>query len=205
MSVKWGRLKNPKRAWLDTLITDMDTWPDNSVKFFKCVLRLMCEMYPINQKGCIIQRLIYYCIQVNWNYISLNGSSNHKILLLYTNLRVYLVVIVNVLKWRGISCLEKGGGLLEFLKEKKTMMAEATTVGLWPSPQLMVPTMAVVGPTVSLWQQGHLGFARALGQQAPRAARGVSHGPRWPDLRLFIRKGANLCAFSCLYPPILSE
>ena len=31
MSVKCGRFKKPKRAWLDTLIMDMDTWPDNSV------------------------------------------------------------------------------------------------------------------------------------------------------------------------------
>ena len=37
------------RAWLDTLMMDMDTWSDNNVKFFKRVLRLMCEMYPIDQ------------------------------------------------------------------------------------------------------------------------------------------------------------
>ena len=66
----------------------------------------------------------------------------------------------------------KRRGLLEIFKEKKTMMAEATTVGPWPSPRPVVPTTAVVGPTVSVWQQGHLGFARTLGQQAPHAARG---------------------------------
>jgi len=32
MSVRCDRFKKPKRAWLDTLIKDMDTWPDNSVK-----------------------------------------------------------------------------------------------------------------------------------------------------------------------------
>ena len=64
MSVK-RRFKKPEMAWLDTLIKDMDTWPDNSVKFFKCILRLMCEMYPISQQGCIVQRLVYYYIQVN--------------------------------------------------------------------------------------------------------------------------------------------
>ena len=101
VSVKCGRFKKPKRAWLDTLIKDMDTWPDNSVKLFKCILRSMCEMYPISQQGCIVQRFVYYCIQVNSNYVSLNRSSNRNILLLCINLWVYSVVIVYVLKMAG--------------------------------------------------------------------------------------------------------
>jgi len=88
MSVKCGHFKKSKRAWLDTLIKDMDTWPDNSVKLCKCILRLICEMYLISQQGCIAQRLVYYCIQVNRNYVSLNGSSNCKILLLCINLQI---------------------------------------------------------------------------------------------------------------------
>jgi len=65
VSVKYDCFKKPKRAWLDTLIKDMDTWLDNSVKLFKCILRFMCEMYPINQQGYIGKRLVYYHIQVN--------------------------------------------------------------------------------------------------------------------------------------------
>ena len=58
-------LQKAKKTWLDTLIKDMDTWPDNSVKSFTYMLRFMCEMYPINQQGCIVQRLVDYHIQVN--------------------------------------------------------------------------------------------------------------------------------------------
>ena len=78
-------------------------------KFFKCVLRFVCEMHPINQKGCIVQRLIYYCIQINWNYISLNGSSNRKILLLCINLRITQLWFYFVLEWGGSPILKKTG------------------------------------------------------------------------------------------------
>ena len=30
-------LQKSKKAWLDTLIKDMDTWPDNNAKLFKYV------------------------------------------------------------------------------------------------------------------------------------------------------------------------
>ena len=52
-----------KRAWLDALIMDMNTWLDTIVKNY--VLGLMCEIYPISQQECIVQRLVHYYIQVN--------------------------------------------------------------------------------------------------------------------------------------------
>ena len=72
----------------------------------------MCEMYPINQKGCIVQRLVYYCIQINWNYVSLNGSSNREIFLLCINVQVTRLWLCLFWNGGGISYLVKGGGLL---------------------------------------------------------------------------------------------
>jgi len=95
--------------------------------------------------------------------------------------------------------------LLEFFKEKRTLMAEATTVGPWPSPRPVVPTTARGsyhgrgGPHSLTVAAGHLGFVWEFGQRAPWATRGDSDGPWWPDLRWFIRKGANFCTFSSLY------
>ena len=116
MSVKCGRFKKSKRAWLDTFIMDMNTWPDNSVKLFKCILRFMCEMYPINQQGCIVQRLVYYHIQVNWNYVSLNDSSNRKILLLWINFRVNRLWLCLFWNGGGSPTLKKAGDCWSFFK-----------------------------------------------------------------------------------------
>jgi len=192
VSVKCGRFKKPKRAWLDTLIKDMDTWPDNSVKLFKCILRSMCEMYPISQQGCIVQRFVYYYIQVNWNYVSLNESLNRKILLLCVNLQVYLVVIVYILKWRRISYFEKRRGIVEVFLSRRWQKPPRVAHGKPPRP-----VVGSTSPPSPPWLQGR-SWQWVFEQRAPRAARGVFHGLWWPDFRLFIRKGANLYTFSSL-------
>ena len=72
-------------------------------------MRYMCEMYPINKKGCIVQKLVHYCIQVNWNYVSLNGSSNCKILLLCINLWVGRLWLCMSWNGGGAPTLKKAG------------------------------------------------------------------------------------------------
>jgi len=81
----------------------------------------MCKLYPTNQKGCIV---VHDYIQINENYDSLNGSSNHKILSLCINYQVYSVVIVYYLKIARVHlCLEKDGGILKNFSRRKATTA----------------------------------------------------------------------------------